>query len=176
MTQTQSTSNAWSAIGGQRRGRIIVGVLALVIFAGYTWQSFLIPFGSMSQPGAGMFPRVVGFAAIAISLVVIGEGMFARVPGEGVDLPRGFELRQVVLFFGSTALFAMTLPILGQYIGGTLYSFALMSFLGKRKPGWLGWAKLVAYALVIGVGVPWVFIHVLQLDLPEGIILPPELF
>jgi len=152
---------------------MIVGAICFLAAVGYTWQAFQIPLGTLAKPGAGLFPRIVGFAAIVISIIVIVEAIVVvRDPEDEreFELPHGKELRHVIVFFGATVLFAVLLPILGQYLAGTLYAYGLFMYLGKRRP--INWIKSAVYAVILGVGVPWIFVHFLQVSLPDGVVLP----
>jgi putative tricarboxylic transport membrane protein len=180
MSGTIQAPGLFTRMGRVRTGRFAIGAISLIVAAGYTWQAFNIPFGTIAQPGAGLFPRLVGFGAIIIAVIVIVEAIVVvRDPEDEkeFEIPRGNELRLVLVFFLSTALLAGLLPVLGQYIVGTLYAYGMFMFLGKREP--INWFKSAIYALVLGIGLPFVFITYLQVDLPDGLILPailPGLF
>lgn len=173
MSGTTEAPGLIARMGRVRTGRLAIGAVSLLIAAGYTWQAFNIPFGTIAQPGAGLFPRLVGFGAIIIAVIVIIEAfVVVRDPEDEkeFEIPRGKELRIVLVFFLSTALLAGLLPVLGQYIVGTLYAYGMFMFLGKRAP--INWFKSAIYAVVLGVGLPYLFINFLQVNLPDGLILP----
>jgi hypothetical protein len=147
-----------------RRGRIVVGAVGLLVAIGYTYESFLIPMGDFAQPGPGLFPRGVGIAFAVISVIVMLEAVLSENAAGTIDLPRGEQLRLVLIFGGCTVAFALVLPILGQYIAATIYLIVMLRVLSE-----LGWLRIVAYGVVIGVGVSAFFIEVLMIRLPQGI-------
>lgn len=148
----------------QRRGRLVLGAVGLVVAVGYTVESFLIPMGEFAQPGPGLFPRGVGIAFAVISVGVMVESAFGAGSGGPVELPRGEQLRLVALFAACTVGFALLLPLLGQYVAATLYLVAMLRVLSD-----LPWWRVLAYGIVLGVGVSAFFVEVLMIQLPEGI-------
>jgi putative tricarboxylic transport membrane protein len=148
----------------QRRGRLVLGAIGLVVAIGYTVESFLIPMGEFAQPGPGLFPRGVGVAFAVISVGVVIESAFGANVGGPVELPRGEQLRLVVLFAACTVGFALVLPVLGQYVAATLYLVVVLRVLSG-----LAWWRVLAYGVALGVGVSAFFIEVLMIRLPEGI-------
>lgn len=148
----------------QRRGRLVLGVVGLVVAIGYTVESFMIPVGELAEPGPGLFPRGVGIAFAAISVALMVESAFGANAGGPVEVPRGEQLRLVALFAGSTVGFALLLPILGQYIAATLYLIVMLRVLSE-----LAWWRVLAYGVALGVGVSAFFIEVLMIRLPGGV-------
>jgi hypothetical protein len=157
----------WSQMGRKRQGRLLLGVIVFVVSVGYTVAAFQIPLGAIDRPGAGMFPRAVGFVACAISLWLIVESLIGRAKVEDVDLPRGRQLRLVLIFFGGTVAFVVLLPVLGQYICGALYMVAMIKFLSDWP-----WWKALAFGVPISAAIAWIFINLLQVPLPAGIFFP----
>lgn len=153
----------WSAMGRKRQGRLVFGVVLFVAAAGYTYESFQIPLGTMAQPGAGMFPRLVGVATAVIALILVAESLFSAEKTEDVDLPHGPQLRLVVVFAVSTLGFIVLLPVLGQYVAGALYMVITMKFLGS-----VPWWKAIAYGVVLSSVLAWLFINLLNISLPGG--------
>ncbi|MCU1412397.1 MAG: hypothetical protein JWR04_3104 [Rhodoglobus sp.] len=157
---------SWSQMGRVRQGRLILGVLLLLVAVGYTYQAFQIPPGALDRPGAGFFPRIVGFVAIAIMLILILESVFSTQKTEDdLELPQGEKLRLVIIFFFGTLAFVLLLPILGQYITGAVYSVAMIKFLGKTP-----WWRAVLWGVVLSAGIAFIFINLLLVSLPQGII------
>jgi putative tricarboxylic transport membrane protein len=148
----------------QRRGRLVLAAVGLLVAIGYTFESFLIPMGEFAQPGPGLFPRGVGIAFAVISVGVLVESAFGAGAGGPVDLPRGEQLRLVAVFACCTVGFALLLPVLGQYVAATLYLVAMLRLLSD-----LGWWRVLGYGVALGVGVSAFFVEVLMIRLPEGI-------
>ncbi|GAA1224579.1 tripartite tricarboxylate transporter TctB family protein [Pseudonocardia alaniniphila] len=148
----------------QRRGRLLIGTVGLLVAIGYTSESFLIPAGGLAQPGPGLFPRGVGIAFAVISIIVMLEAVLSENGAGPIEFPRGEQLRLVLVFAGCTLAFALLLPILGQYLAATLYLIVMIRVLSE-----LPWWRVALYGAVLGVGVSAFFIEMLLIRLPEGL-------
>jgi hypothetical protein len=147
----------------QRRGRMIIGGVSLLIGAGYFWQAVMMPQGSPGQPGPGVWPSAVGGAWILISILVIVEAAVSVQVGGEVDLPTGVERRNVVLFFVFTTIFVILIPIAGMYLASIAYVIAMLKLTSQ-----LPWWKIILFGAGIGFIIPFLFIFVLQIRLPLG--------
>ncbi|MBB5787253.1 tripartite tricarboxylate transporter TctB family protein [Jiangella mangrovi] len=154
----------WSAMRGKRQGRLVFGIVLLLVAAGYTWEAFQIPLGTAAQPGAGMFPRFVGVATAIVALILVAESLFSAEKTEDIDLPQGRQLRLVLAFAGCTLGFILLLPVLGQYVAGALYMTLTMKFLGSGS-----WWKAIVYGVVLSSAIAWIFINLLHISLPGGV-------
>ncbi|MFI8595561.1 tripartite tricarboxylate transporter TctB family protein [Microbacterium sp. NPDC078428] len=162
--QTANEAEPRSALQDpQRRGRLIIGALSLLVGSAYTWQAFLMPQGTANQPGAGLWPSVVGVAWIVISIIVIIEAAVSTQVGGDVDLPTGRQRRDVIGFYVMTALFAVAIPILGIYLASAAYTIGLIKLTSS-----LSWWRSTLSGAIIGVAIPALFIVVLQIPLPLG--------
>jgi len=148
----------------QRRGRLLVGAVGLLVAIGYTSEAFLLPMGDLAQPGPGLFPPGVGIAFAVISVIVVLEAVLSENGAGAIEFPRGEQLRLVLVFAGCTVAFALALPILGQYVAAALYLIVMIRVLSA-----LSWWRVVALGAVLGVGVSAFFVEVLMIRLPEGI-------
>ncbi|WP_245908767.1 tripartite tricarboxylate transporter TctB family protein [Mycobacterium neglectum] len=148
----------------QRRGRMIFGAANLMVALGYLIQALGMPRGTAEHPGPGLWPIAVGMAWVVISLLVIAEAAVSREVGGQIDLPTGVERRNVLMFLGATITFVVLLPFLGQYIAASLYAIAIIKLLSS-----LSWARAVAYGVVLGAGISFAFISLLQIRLPVGL-------
>jgi putative tricarboxylic transport membrane protein len=149
----------------KRTGRLVVGVVALALSIGYLFQSLSMPQGTLDSPGPGMFPVGVGVAAILISLVVIAEGLAGVGTRGSLELPVGFERRQVLIFMGTLVGFILILPLAGQYLAASIYVMATLKFLGR-----LSWIRSIIFGVLIGAGVSLLFSEVLEIPLPAGLL------
>lgn len=154
-------------LDGIRLGRVIVGIISLAVAIGYLMMAFDMPQGTGAQPGPGMWPVAVGFAWIVISIIVMTEAIFTQQVTGDVDFPKGIYRRDVIMYLSSTLGFIVALPWLGQYIAAALYCFVLFKFLSKL-PLW----RVILNALIVGVGISALFINVLSVRMPKGVILP----
>ncbi|VXC06568.1 tripartite tricarboxylate transporter TctB family protein [Pseudoclavibacter sp. 8L] len=144
------------------RWRAYAGGFCFLLFAGYLLEATTLPTGSASSPGAGLFPLVVGIGGLLVAVVVVIEGLRSR--DETETLPKGRELRHVLMFVGTLVLLALVLPVLGLYIAAPLYAGSIAALLtaGKR------WRAALIGA-VVGLAISALFIEVLEVQLPRGI-------
>ncbi len=166
-SETESRGPILWHLDSIRLGRVIVGIVSLAVSIGYLMMALDMPQGTGAQPGPGMWPVAVGGAWIVISLIVMGEAIFTQQVVGDVEFPKGIYRRDVLLYLGSTLLYIISLPWLGQYIAAVIYSFILFKALSKL-PLW----RVILNALIVGVGISALFIIVLQVRMPKGVILP----
>ncbi|GFG52691.1 tripartite tricarboxylate transporter TctB family protein [Mycolicibacterium agri] len=148
----------------QRRGRMLLGAVSLMVAVGYLVEALGMPRGTAEHPGPGQWPIAVGVAWIVISILVIAEAVVSREVGGEVELPTGDERRDLLIFLGATIAFVVLLPYLGQYIAAALYGVAIVKLLSN-----LSWPRAAAYGAVLGIGISFAFITLLQIRLPVGL-------
>lgn len=163
LTRLKAPDGRWDQ---KRTGRAVLGIVGVAVSGGYLSMALAMPMGGPGSPGPGRFPMIVGIAAVLISLLVIGEAFFTSGIGGEIELPRGKEAKNVIGFAVLTTAFILLLPLLGQYIGSTLYFMTMIWFLGR-----IAWWKVLLYGLIAGVGTSFVFIELLSVRLPAGVIL-----
>ena len=151
-----------------RLARIIFGIVSLGVSIAYLVAALGMPQGTSAQPGPGIWPAAVGAAWVAISLIVIAEAAFTSQVAGSLDLPVGIYRRDVIIFSVATVAYVVLLPLLGQYIAGSLYCVALVKFLSR-----LPWWRAALYGLALAISISWIFLNLLQVRLPEGLV--PEL-
>jgi putative tricarboxylic transport membrane protein len=149
----------------KRKGYLAMGSGGVFIAAVYLGISFRLPFGQMDQPGAAVFPVAVGAILLLASLTTLWEGL-RMDRGEQVSLPAGEDLRRMVSLIGSLLGYFLALPWLGQIISSTLFGILLMRVLSD-----LGWPRIVAYSLTISIVLYAVFVMLLKVPMPPGILL-----
>jgi putative tricarboxylic transport membrane protein len=147
----------------KRQGYLIMGGGGLVAAAVYLGFSVRLPFGEMDQPGAAVFPVMVGVTLIIASLAVLWEGWHMD-KGDEVAMPAGTDIRRVLILVGLLLGYLLTLPVLGQIIGSLLFCLLLMRALTR-----LGWMRIAAYSFMISIGLYVIFVRLLQVPLPQGI-------
>ncbi len=145
------------------RGYLIIlgggGILGLAYLAG----ALGYPWGSMAQPGPGLYPFVVG---ILIVISALGAGLEARVRRLRVRAvwPKGRDRWRVLAVLGSSLAYLLLLPYLGHAFNGTLVALVVLHFTGLRR-----WTLKIGLALGIGLGSYYLFSSVLNVPLPAGI-------
>lgn len=161
-TETVAGTGAPAALDEKRIGRIVVGVVCLLLSIGYLVEAMSMPFGRAESPGPGTFPTGVGFLAIGVSIIVIIEGLTGSGTRGSLDLPTGTRLRSVLVFSGTLVAFVVVLPFLGQYVASSLYVIVTLKFLGGRS-----WMRSILMGALVGIGVTAVFSIGLGVQLPS---------
>ena len=152
---------------------VVIALLLMVVCAVFFAETFAYQKVHLAIIGSKLWPRVVVVAMFILASAYLVQSL--RLPrtqrGQPWSLAQWLrDNRNVVGSFVLYAVFLLTLPYLGMLLGGTLFVFATLTFLGRRT--WLNHAIHIAIALV-SVGLMWwVFTHALGVVLPEGEILP----
>jgi putative tricarboxylic transport membrane protein len=159
------------SLDGKRKGRMIAGGLGLLFGLWFTWYTWTnVPMGTQDRPGAGVFPLVVGIGLVLVSLMTIVEAWrTAAVAGE-VGFPTGEKRRTLLLLAAAFVAFVALYQFLGQYVASSLFMIAALAILGTRS-----WVRNVLYGLAIGVTISFVFVELLGVNLPMGVLGPTGL-
>lgn len=161
MTATQTP--APRALDGVRKGRMIAGAVTLVAGAVYTAHAFTLPMGTMAQPGAAVFPILVGAATLVISVITIAEARFTtKVTGE-YERPADGRQKYVLGMAGAILGYLLLLPFLGQYLASALFGAVAVRLL-RDGPWW----RAALYGVLLGLVISYVFLELLGVRLPAG--------
>jgi hypothetical protein len=130
----------------------------------YLAESLSLSRGTVEQPGAGLFPVLVGIFILSLSIPGLAASLKA---GEDRDLhqgvfPRGKDLRRVVTIALSVLLFTVLLQPLGYGICSAFLMGAVFRLLGMRS-----WGKAAAAAILTAL-VSYFFFISLEIPLPRG--------
>ncbi|PJJ63741.1 tripartite tricarboxylate transporter TctB family protein [Compostimonas suwonensis] len=140
----------------------VTGCLFLALSAIYLVQAFGYDVGTLDQPGAGLFPIIIGCGMVAASIGLIGESI--RLPREQfVVWPlASYAFRLVVVLLASIVYIA-AIPTIGQFLAGFVLCVAML-FAMRSKRWWL----TVLLSIVFSAGVEFLFGTVLSVPLPAG--------
>jgi len=123
----------------------MAAAVVLVLSVGYLWEAHTYRFGSPANPGAGMFPVVIGIALLLAAAVVLaaeysgqrrasGEGTAARAQ-PAVDQQKGPpKLRLLVPFVVTAALYPLAIRIVGFELATALALPGMAFSMGERRP------------------------------------------
>ncbi len=137
-------------------GALLAGVGVLL-----AWQSWQYPMGSLTEPGPGYLPFVLGLA-------LAGFGALAAAAGGGSpafrwrqfdDGPKGLAILAGLAFAGLAIErlgYRITIAVLLVYYLGVL----------ERRP----WPLTLALTLAVSLGTYYVFARLLRVPLPIGIL------
>jgi putative tricarboxylic transport membrane protein len=144
----------------------VTGALGLLLAAGYLALSTQYSFGALYQPGARVWPTIVGLMLVAASLFVLWEA-WRMAPSERFTLPAGAGAWRVVVMIALLAGYFAAMNFLGQFIASTLFCVLFMRLVSP-----LSWPRLVAASLAITVVLHLVFVTLLKIPMPKGLLGP----
>jgi len=156
-----------SQISGVRRGRLIAGLAGLLLSLGYGLQAWItLPMGTMSQPGAAVFPVMVAVLMAVSSLVILFEDMRSPDSEEGpLGLPSGAGLHRLLIFIASLVGYVVIAYLGGHLIASVLLSVVLVHLI---KPG--SWIRTLVIGLAISLSAYGVFVWILGVPMPKGVL------
>jgi putative tricarboxylic transport membrane protein len=155
---------------GLPKARRFVGLLALLLAAGYTvdaWQTLSV--GRWHKPGAAIFPIAVGLllAISAISVLLEKHGGADDPMPATFSLPAGADLHRLLKVLAAFAIYFLAMPLLGNMIASALFLLASMWLLSddpKRSV-----TRLAIYAVVIALSFEVFFVRLLKVQMPAGL-------
>lgn len=160
-----------------RVNRDVVVALLLLLFCGvFFWESFNIRLTDYGQMNSTVWPRAVLAVLALASVIYLAQalrGTFAPAPEADDEIPKNHGLlawlasyRNAFFCYGLFLLFLLTLPFFGMLIGGILFVFFALTFLGSLE---LRLVPIHAAVAVGTVGAMWaIFTFGLRVFLPEG--------
>ncbi len=123
-------------------------------------------FGSLSTPGPGFMPIIVGGALFLLSIVLLAQTLIAGSLQEKLSFwQEKTSWRKVSFVLLSLIFFLVFLNYLGYIITTSLFLIYLLKFIGKR-----GWSSSILVGIVASVASYFVFKAGLEVRLPVGII------
>jgi putative tricarboxylic transport membrane protein len=149
----------------KQTARMAVGWATMVLSASYTATAYRLDRGSVSEPGPGIYPLVIGPLLGLAAIAVIMDARRVR-PADRFELPTGVDLTRLLATLGLLAGYMFLLPVLGYLIASLLLAFVLMRVLSTRP-----WPWLLTYAIAFAMISYWFFVKVLQVPLPRGLLL-----
>jgi hypothetical protein len=148
----------------KRKAYLLLGGAGLIFTACYLGLSVRLPFGDMEQPGAAIFPVAVGLLLMLGSIATLWEG-WKMESAAHVDLPVAAGRKRLLCLIGLLLAYFCTLPWLGQIISSALFCILLMRVLSD-----IGWPRIVAYSLATSFGLYAVFVYLLKVPMPRGVL------
>lgn len=138
-------------------------ILVLCLSAFYTWAAFndLSFLSSTGRLGPGFFPRVIGVTLILACLVELALERRRRS-----DPVPGSEYAGTVVALGIlTALFVLSLKILGGLLAMIAFMLIALFFLNRGRP-----VQNVLVAVLLPLAIFLMFDHWLNAAIPPGMI------
>jgi hypothetical protein len=119
-------------------------------------------FGSLKQPGAGLYPFFVGAAISVFALFILIAEL--RATGGKPALDRE-GARTLVLMTVTFCLWVVAMPLLGYVLVTLLAAYAFCKIMKLE-----GWRKPLAVSTGTALFIYVLFDHLLYIDLPRGIL------
>lgn len=149
---------------------VYAALFLLVLCGAFVRASFDIDPPLFDQMSSALWPRVILIPLTLLSLLYLARSLMGGATSPSAGSVAGWfrHYRNPIVSFGLFLGFLLTMPVFGMLLGGALFVFAMLSFLG-------GWApkQLMAHGAVaiISVGVMWaIFTFGLGVFLPPGMI------
>ncbi|RPJ09070.1 MAG: tripartite tricarboxylate transporter TctB family protein [Deltaproteobacteria bacterium] len=148
-----------------KRNNIVGGIFFLTVGLIFAVYSKSVDIGDWSEPGAGFLPFYGGLIVIGMSLLLV-VGSFVRVDAAVEPFfPESDSWKRVL----STFLALVAYNVLLRQLGFALVTFLFVGFLVKFIfPQ--GWWKSLATAALATVCVQLVFVNLLEINFPKGIL------
>ena len=147
------------------RGRVKAVVVAAVFLLAGVWiflEALQVPFGSLRMPGAGFFPLLLGITLSVLAVMLLGLEWTSRE----VDAARVWPDTPDVLYVTAILILAAWLfERAGFLVAMGLFLAVSIKVLGRGR-----WLTVLATAVVGSVTSYWVFVRLLQISLPGGIL------
>ncbi len=158
---------------------VVVALLLLLLCGTFFWESFNIRLTDYGQLDSTVWPRLILGALTLACLVYLWQALRGGIEAGAEEAEAAAEsesggglagwlqrYRNALVCYLLFLLFLLTLSYLGLLIGGILFVFLALTFLGRPQ---LSLAPLHAAIAVGSVGAMWaVFTFGLRVFLPEG--------
>lgn len=146
----------------KRKGYLAIGGACLLLGACYLGLAVELPFGALDQPGAAVFPVVVGAFMVVMSLLTIWEGW--RMPlGDVAEFPVGEDLQRLLGLVAALLVYFAALPWVGQLIGSAFFATVLIRLLSGKS-----WLQCAALGAIVAALLYAVFVVALKVTMPRG--------
>jgi len=134
---------------------------------GFLFGGLRLGYGSLSTPGPGFLPSLIGgiLSLLSILLFIVNVLAKNRLEGQVSFWKEKSSWRKVLFSFLSLIFYLIFLNYLGYIITTFLFSLYLFKFIGKR--GW--WVSILV--AILASSVSWVIFSVgMEVPLPKGMI------
>ena len=147
-------------------GYIGAGLFGALLSAGYLRMTLDLPMGEMDQPGAGVFPLLVAGILCFASVSAIWEGWRNRKTTTRLDLPEGEDRLRLFKLIGLLAIYFLAIPWLSFLLSSVIFCTLLIRLLSD-----LTWTRASLYALIMSGAVYLIFIFLLKVPMPAGVLI-----
>jgi len=152
--------NTGRALVGEVLFGCVILAFGIVALAG----SVQLGFGSLSQPGAGLFPFFAGLMIVIAAPIAIANAIVRRESESELILKKN-GLRTLGVMIAVFAAWILAMPTLG-YVAVTFAAVLVLA----RLLGLEGWLKPLALSVATALATYVLFDRLLYLDLPRGLL------
>lgn len=136
--------------------------LLLVLGSAISVISWSYGFGSLQQPGPGLYPFFIGAAIAVFSLFLLISDLRSRRSEPVLDRESVRTLAFMTLTF---CLWIVAMPVLGYVVVTLLATYAFCKIMKLE-----GWRKPLAVSAGTALFIYVLFDHWLYIDLPRGML------
>jgi putative tricarboxylic transport membrane protein len=148
-----------------KRNDLIGGFFFLGVGLLFTIYSRHVEIGTWDEPGPGFLPFWAGLVVITMSVLLIGKALAKSAQRAESFFPQQDSWKRVLFIL----LALVGYNLLLKPLGFVLVTFFFVGFLVKFIfPG--SWKKAFAAALLSTVGVRLIFVNLLEINFPKGLL------
>ena len=147
------------------RERVKASVVAAVFLLAGVWicfEALQVPVGGLRMPGAGFFPLVLGVTLSALAIILFGTEWVSREAGSTRIWP---DRPEVLYVMGILVLAVWLFERAGFLLAMGVFLVVSIKVLGRGR-----WRTVLVTAVIGSVTSYWVFVRLLQISLPSGIL------
>jgi putative tricarboxylic transport membrane protein len=146
---------------------VISSLIWIVVSALFCRESFDLGLGSLTEPGAGLFPFLISVCLIFFSAILFAASLRKRGGFSFIEIRKSWPDWEGFRRIGLTVLFLVSYVIALNYLGFALttflFIFLLLRFIEPQK-----WPRVVLGSLLIAAGSYAIFEIWLRTNLPAG--------
>jgi putative tricarboxylic transport membrane protein len=142
--------------------------LALLFVAAFAWLAARdLPLGTLHQPGAGFFPKILAALVGALAAVLVVRGALVQAPFVRGLWPERSGLRRVALMLGALLGYVALLEPAGYILATAGLFTVLLRWAGRQS-----WPVTAVVTILAAGGSYLVFARWLLVSLPPGVWTP----
>jgi putative tricarboxylic transport membrane protein len=143
----------------------IVNTIWILIGLGICVQSIRLKLWTLYGPGSGFITFLAGFLLGVTGLLLL---MYERMKGSGKDIEMQFwqsrtAMNRILATLAGLCALAFLIPLLGFFLS----SFIIMTFM-LRVIEPIKWRIVIALSLLFNAFAYFLFVNLLEIDLPKG--------
>ncbi len=143
------------------RADLLSGAALFLVAAGALASGWRLPWGSLTRPGPGFFPRTLALLLAALALALVGRGMLRPGPDLRARWAGAAGRRRVLLMTVALVGYVAVVETAG-YLATTAALFVVM----VRWVGGRGWLATVLTSAIAAGGSYFLFHRLLNVPLP----------